>query len=39
MLLLKKAKPKKNNKSKSKKQRTFTSSEYSLPDDRNQSFG
>jgi 6-phosphogluconolactonase/glucosamine-6-phosphate isomerase/deaminase len=37
MLLQKKTKSKKNNKSKSKKQRTFTSSEYSLPDDRNQS--
>jgi hypothetical protein len=36
MLLLKKAKPK-TNKSKAKKQRTFTSSECSLPADRNQS--
>jgi len=31
MLVLRKTKPRKNNKSKSKKQRTFTSSEFSLP--------
>lgn len=37
MLLLKKAKPKTNNKTKAKKQATFTSSECSLPVDRNQS--
>lgn len=36
MLLTKKVKTRKNNKSKSKRQRTFTSSEFSLPEDRNQ---
>lgn len=34
MLMLKKTKPRKANKSKNKKQRTFTSSEFSLPEDR-----
>lgn len=34
MLLVKKQKPKKNNKSKHKKQRTFTSSEFSILEDR-----
>jgi hypothetical protein len=36
MLLLKKPKSRKNNKSKTKRQRTFTSSEFSLPEDRHQ---
>ena len=34
MLLVKKTKPRKQNKSKGKRQRTFTSSEFSLPEDR-----
>ena len=34
MLLAKKVKPRKTNKSKTKRQRTFTSSEFSLPEDR-----
>ena len=34
MLTTKKVKPKRNNKSKAKRQRTFNSSEFSLPEDK-----